>query len=229
MNFNFKTNTKNQEKYYGTYKVPDEISKNIAIDLGCNMGFFVADNHNKFKKIYAIDASYQNFVETLKRVIALNLRNNTAYNVFCFNLAAAKNNNEVIKIYRHDHNGQSVSPMTVKEMFTAQYSNWDESKENFHNVHTISLEGMYEFFNIDYIDYLKMDIEGAEYEFLLDKDLSRIGCLALEIHGTLGQEMKDRLKAHVEKYFDVYDIDYDLPAPRHSEITYINKSYNYTK
>jgi len=223
MKFKFGNNLQGQERYYGNYVFPEQIGNKVAIDLGCNVGLFVMENYNKFENFHAIDASYENFLVTLRRVLHKNLKFGEAENVSCFNLAAARNTGEVIKIYAHDANGNSVSPMTVPEMFTKQYNNWKEQNETYHNVFTISLEGLYEFFNIDYIDYLKIDIEGAEFDFLLGKDLSKIGCLALELHGTLGQEMKEKMKQHLEKYFNVYHVDYDLPAPQHSVITYINK------
>lgn len=207
-----------QEIFYGKYVIPEEIDCEVAIDLGSNVGFFEEENHYKFEEIYAIEASYQNFMETLKRVQATG-----ASNVHCFNLAAAKDSGEIIKIYKHDSNGNSVSSMTVKEMFTKQYSGWKEENETYHKVFSISLEGLYDFFDLDYIDYLKVDIEGAEYDFLLGKDLSKIGCLAVEIHGTLGQAKKDEFKKYVEQFFVPYHIECDGKAPSHSVITYLNK------
>ena len=224
MNFNFNCNVTNQEKYYGNYVIPDQIERKVCIDLGCNVGFFVMDNFKNFDNLYAIDASYQNFVVTLRKVLHENLKNNTANNVACFNLACSKNNGQIIKIYKHDFNGNSVSPMTVTDMFKKQYPQWQENQETYHNVFTISLEGLYQFFNIEYIDYLKIDIEGAEYDFLLEKDLSKIGCLAIELHGTLGLEMKNKMKKHIEKYFNIYHVEYD-ETPGHSVITYLNKSF----
>lgn len=225
MKFNFNCKVKNQERFYGNYVIPPQINRKTCIDLGCNIGFFTMENFRNFDNLYSIDASYENFVITLRKVLFENLKNNEAKNVSCFNLAAAKETGKIIKIYRHDFNGESVSPMTVTDMFTSQYSNWIESRETFHNVMSISLEGLYEFFKIDYIDYLKMDIEGAEYEFLLDKDLSKVGCLALELHGTLGAEMKDKMKKHLDQYFNLYHVEYDNPAPSHSVITYLNKDF----
>ena len=222
--FRFGNNLMGQEKYYGTYIIPDEINKHIAVDLGSNMGFFVVEHHDTFKSLYAIEASYENFVETLKRVIALNLKEGKAENVVCFNLAAGKETGEIIKVYKHDSNGNSVSPMTETEMFTSQYPQWDESKETYHKVTSISLEGLYNLLGVDYIDYLKIDIEGAEYPFLLGQDLSRIGSLALELHGTLGPAKKEEMKKYLERDFDVYHTQYDDPPPGHSVITYINKT-----
>jgi len=225
MKFHFGSNVLDQEKFYDEYIIPSEIEKNVCIDLGCNVGFFTLDHCDKFKNMYAIDASYQNFLVTQRKVLYEVVRMNRATNVACFNLAAAKESGEIIKIYKHESNNQSVSPVTVKEMLEVQNENWVEEAEIYHKVFTISLEGLYEFFDTDYIDYLKVDIEGAEYDLLLDKDLSRVGCLALEMHGTLGADKKEQLKKHLEKYFNIYHVTYDHPAPDHSVITYINKSY----
>lgn len=225
-NFRFENRTNNQERFYGNYIIPEEIDKKVAIDLGCNVGFFEMEHYNVFDNIYAFDASYENTVVTLRKILAKNLRDNEAKNVFCFNLAAGSKTGEIIKVYQHMFSCESVSPMTNKDMFTSQYGLvWKEEIEPYHNVFTISLEGLYDFLSIDYIDYLKIDIEGAEYDFLLEKDLSRIGCLALELHGTLGRERKDAMKEYLLKYFDIHHIEYDDEAPQHSEITYINKSF----
>ena len=143
--------------------------------------------------------------------------------VACFNLAAAKNSGEIIKVFKHAWSAESVSCMTNKEMFHAQYKDWTEAREPFHNVFTISLEDLYKLFDVDYIDYLKIDIEGAEYDFLFGKDLSKIGAIGLELHGTFGQEKKNEMKEYLSKYFEIYDVQYDNDAPGHSVITYINK------
>ena len=52
---------------------------------------------------------------------------------------------------------------------------------------------MFDYFALNYVNFMKIDIEGAEYDFLLDKDLSMIHSLAIEIHGTFGQEKKNQL------------------------------------
>lgn len=83
---------------------------------------------------------------------------------------------------------------------------------------------MFDFFGLNYVDFMKIDIEGAEYDFLLDKDLSRIASMGIEIHGTFGKEKKEKLKSHFDKYFEIYDVKYDDEAPGHSVITYINKT-----
>lgn len=250
MSFDFNSNVENQEAFYSKYTLPPQVRGGVAIDLGCNVGLFSLDNYKNFSHIYAIDASYQNFMTTIEKITKLGIKN-----INCFNLAAAKKDKEVIKIYKneglHDHVKtlnpsieaeemdrlgiaewhpvDSVSALTCAEMIDRLHPEGETArylKENgmFHNVYTISLDGIYEFFDLNYIDYLKIDIEGAEYDFLLDSDLSRICAMGIEIHGTLGAEKKNKLKQHIGKYFEVYDIQYDNEAPGHSVITYINKT-----
>ena len=118
MKFKFGNNLTGQEVYYGNYLLPEQIENKVAIDVGSNVGLFVMENYNKFDNLYAIEASYENFLTTLRKVLHKNLKFNEAENVSCFNLAAAKNTGEVIKIYAHDSNGNSVSPMTIPDMFS---------------------------------------------------------------------------------------------------------------
>ena len=206
-----------QAKFYDGYTIPSQINRNVAIDLGSNIGLFSIENHKNFGDIFAIEASYWNFITSLD-----NIRNNQISNVKCFNLAAGKKTGEIIKVYQNGHN--SVSATTNSDML--KILSKDEGSEPYHNVYSISLEGMFDFFGLSYIDFLKIDIEGAEYDFLLDKDLSRIASMGIEIHGTLGKEKKDQLKNHLSEYFKIYDVKYDDDAPGHSVITYINKAIN---
>ena len=203
-----------QSRYYGGYTIPPHIGGDIAIDLGSNIGLFSIENHKKFKDIFAIEANYWNFLTTIH-----NLSQAKIANVKCFNMAAAKETGKVVKMYQNGYD--SVSSTTSAEMIGALGK--EEADEYYHNVFSISLEGMFDYFALNYVNFMKIDIEGAEYDFLLDKDLSMIHSLAIEIHGTFGQEKKNQLMNHIDKYFNIYDIQYNDPAPDHSVITYINK------
>ena len=52
------------------------------------------------------------------------------------------------------------------------------------------------------IDYLKVDCEGGEYDFLLGQDLSFVRFLAIEMHGD--GPKRGELMSHLKKYFEVY-------------------------
>ena len=62
-------------------------------------------------------------------------------------------------------------------------------------VNTISIDSIIE--NYGTINLLKIDVEGAEYEFLLNKDLSKINYITGEFH--FEQEKKDELNDWISK------------------------------
>ena len=47
-------------------------------------------------------------------------------------------------------------------------------------VNSTSIENIFSRFELSKIDFLKVDIEGAEYDFLMGKDLSKVRFLAIE-------------------------------------------------
>ena len=59
---------------------------------------------------------------------------------------------------------------------------YSSSEENYELVTTVSLEKIFELCETDFIDYLKIDCEGSEYDILLGKDLSNVGIIVGEIH-----------------------------------------------
>jgi hypothetical protein len=45
---------------------------------------------------------------------------------------------------------------------------------------------------------LKIDCEGAEYDFLIDADLSKIKYIVMELHNFLGGVKQKQLMTHIE-------------------------------
>jgi FkbM family methyltransferase len=176
---------------------------------------FCLENHKTFDNIFAVEASYWNFLTGLSNIFTSRIGN-----VKCFNLAAGKSTGELVKIYQNGYD--SVGATTSSELLKTLNKNPNDAP--YHYVFSICLEGMFDFFALKYVDYLKIDIEGAEYDFLLDKDLSNICSMGIEIHGNFGKQKKDQLKNHLNKYFEIYDVKYDDEAPGHSVITYLNRT-----
>ena len=51
---------------------------------------------------------------------------------------------------------------------------------------------------------MKVDCEGSEYEFLMNKDLSKISFLVMELHnGYLGEKKTEELLQYLNKFFDL--------------------------
>ena len=72
-------------------------------------------------------------------------------------------------------------------------------------------------------DYMKIDIEGGEYDFLMNKDLSGVKFLSLELHsGYLSTQQKNQVMNHVLKYFTVLKHKKAIPSVCHDELALIN-------
>ena len=178
----------------------DEI---VVVDLGACKGEFINELEIffKIKKAVLVEANPTNF-KTLP-----NKDNYTLYN-----MVVSKNNDEVISFYE-DLN----SPYNGSKMFN--YFNGVE-----HKIKTITLESLMEKNNIDYIDILKIDIEGSEYEILpniSDECYSKIKQITVEFHDFIDNKLKFKTQEIISKLEN-------LGFQRISKgINYMNNSDNY--
>ena len=158
-----------------------------CVDIGANVGTFAAYASPFFSNIYSIEAATRTYNAAVKNLSSYS-------NVTVDHLAAWATCNHEIAIYKNE---SDLSGDSSCYLSTSTLQHESES------VKTISLPGVYERYNIDYIDYLKVDCEGAEYDFLIDQDLSKINFLVMEIHpGYLGPEKTKDLLQYLEKYFN---------------------------
>jgi FkbM family methyltransferase len=173
--------------------IPMSFSKGplVAIDIGANVGSFCIYAAAHFEKIYAFEAIKNTF-----KVAQENTQNFN--NVKIYNLAVGKNDGEYLKFASHtsDLSGNASQFIELEPYIK------DGVPQIIEECKTISLEGIYDLCNIDYIDYLKIDCEGSEYDFLMGKDLSRINFMVMEIHpGCLGKRKTSQLLQYLNKYF----------------------------
>lgn len=81
--------------------------------------------------------------------------------------------------------------------------------EEFEEVKSINFKDSLKLLNSDRVNYLKCDIEGAEYDFLIANDLDKVDFISMELHYTyLGVEKVRNLMKHLNKYFEFYDGSY---------------------
>lgn len=160
--------------------------KIIAVDIGANVGAFSIYASPYFNKIYAFEAAHNTYQVAKENMSHLN-------NIELFNLAAAATDEEVLQLASHSSNLSGDT--SIFNVSQARTNEVEECK-------TISLEGVYKKIGLNYIDYLKVDCEGSEYDFLMDKDLSAINYLVMEIHpGYLGENKTKELLLYLNKYF----------------------------
>ena len=172
------------------------IKNKTCVDLGSNIGIFTAYAAAYFEKVWAFEASETTFALSNRFLKANNVSNANVYN-----LAVWSKSEETLKVVK-----PSYASTTESKDASVVYQAKDEE---FELVKTISLADIFKLANVDYIDYLKVDIEGAEYETLLNHDLSNIGVIVGEIHshptmpfdGENGS--RSLLLNHVKKKFDI--------------------------
>jgi len=52
-----------------SYLIPNKIEKNVCLELGVNIGAFALINHGKFKHIYGLEASTNNFNSAVENIL----------------------------------------------------------------------------------------------------------------------------------------------------------------
>lgn len=191
------------------YIIPDDIDKenSIAVDIGSNIGAFPLVNSNKFKEIYCFEPSYYSYNEGIKNTKNIN-------NVKYYQLAVSNENNNEVKLKGYKTANYSGNASIIDS------DKWDGDK--YEMVKTINLSKIYEIINRDYIDYLKIDCEGSEYDFLMHQDLSNIGYIGIEIHLQL-EEKADELLNYIKERFNIIK-SFNDGITMHKELTLINKN-----
>lgn len=190
------------------YLIPDKlVNREICIDIGSNVGAFPIVYNKQFNRIICIEPSKYSYNECIKN-------NATFSNVEVYNYAVYKTSGETVKLKPHKTGNVSGNASIIDS------DEWDEN--NYELIQTISLDDFYEKFNFNKINYLKIDCEGGEYDFLSDKDISNIDCIAIEIHIQLGVQKVNELISMISKYFNIYNYNGD-GINSHYEITFINK------
>lgn len=158
----------------------------VAVDIGANVGSFCCYASPHFETIYSFEA-VQNTYEVAKE--------NTQHltNVNLCHLAISDIDDDVIQLA--SHNSHLSGDASIFNVVGTQDQLIEECR-------TISLDGIYKKFNLDYIDYLKIDCEGSEYACLMGKDLSKINFMVMEIHpGYLGSQKISQLLQYLNKFF----------------------------
>lgn len=183
----------------------DELFNNeiVIIDLGACRGEFVneIDKIYKIKKAILVEANPTNF-----KLL------NSKENYILYNKAISNKNNEIIEFYE-DIN----SPYNGSKIFN--YFNGIK-----HKIETINLETIIKLNDIDYIDLLKIDIEGSEYDVMpniTDEIYSKIKQITIEFHDFIDNDLKSKTEEIINKMKNLGFNKISKPTK------YMNSSDNY--
>ena len=162
------------------YNVPEECQGGLCVDAGCNIGDFEMNHKDRFDKYICFDVFDENIEECKKNTSELNL------------------NVEVYKNAVWSISGKKIPVMAYKPSDTDELNHFGNSgnigcveikgeheqgwfiENTIDLVESISIEDIIERHGV--INVLKVDVEGSEYEFLLNKDLSKINYIVGEFH-----------------------------------------------
>ena len=190
-----------------------------CVDAGANVGGFIMNYHDLFEEIHAYEASSQNISRCKSNLEHMNISN------VVFNHAAVHSaDGEILKLKKHN-NTENCGSYGVVDFTDSEGHGWDDECE-YEEVGSVSLESIIE--TVGEIDVLKVDVEGAEFEFLYEKDLSSIGIIFIEVHNFLtemgvGNKLVDWiLKTHKYgggKYLPFY-------KEYHQQLIFLNNNLN---
>lgn len=170
----------NGSKLTGKYKLPlviESSNSRVLVDVGAAQGYFSTRNHEKFDRIYCFEPCYPNF-----RKLARNIQENPDFSkkIAFFNYAIGSPQDSFSFI---DFNfNPSLSPYG-STLYKNTYT--EENRKTSHRVPVVCLEDIFLLINEKKIDVLKCDVEGAEYDFLIEQDLSSVDILIIEFHKNL--------------------------------------------
>tara|TARA_B110000503_G_C7063431_1_gene377681 strand:- start:434 stop:1102 length:669 start_codon:yes stop_codon:yes gene_type:complete len=160
----------------------------VVLDVGCNVGGFSEAWNYRFHNILAIDASSYN-VELYKSRHSHQILHNAIYST----------DDEIVKLkkYMGDGDDDTNSGNFSISGFVYENNNHGASGDEFEEVETISLETIMKMVGGS-VGLLKIDVEGAEVDAMLNKDLSKIKYITGEFHNFLGEEAQCKLFNWIE-------------------------------
>jgi len=173
----------------GNYIVPDYVGTKVAVDFGANTGLFEKKYNTRFENIYYFEADHYNFLKATAGILSSGIKN-----CFGFNLAISGKTGDMVNIYSHN-NGDSGSKSIINTD--------DMSQDKYHKILTICPQDVLKMIGTDRIDYLKVDIEGAEFDAFENFDFSVVDFLAIELHAVKGFDKLDDLRNTILKTHEI--------------------------
>ena len=185
-------NTFNEENWFDLvtqecreYPVP---ACRNCIDIGANVGGFVEAHKDKIRNFFCVEPGSANITEFKTHHSDLL----ESRRVKIYNRAVHNKSNSSLKLRRYAGDGDFRVNSGSNSTLSFQYKNghgWSDDADEYEEVKTISFEDVMKealsYFDATEIDLLKVDCEGAEYDFLIDQDLTKIKFIVIEAHNFL--------------------------------------------
>lgn len=181
----------------------DGLTKNsIVVDCGANIGGFVNAFKGNFHKFICIEASSYN-------VEQIQINNKSILDrIDLHHKAVSDKSFKTVKLMKYVNDNGDDSPSGCFGTIEYEFDTGAGWKDDvYEEIQTISLEEILSMVGGS-IDLLKVDVEGAEYDFLYNKDLSNIKYITMEVHNFLGKK-RDELINWIENTHEEIDTKHD--------------------
>jgi FkbM family methyltransferase len=185
----------------------------VILDLGANIGEF----YHTSVKIFGNSIKNYIGVEPSVKLYNDNLNNLNNQNVIFYNNAIASINGSEIDFFEFE------SAMDCGNVIGGAFLEWDGNVKTY-KTKTITLDHIIKTNNLTKIDFLKIDIEGAEYDLIdgLNVDtLSIVKQISIEFHDFVDPNLRKKTKESVQK---IKNFGFDL---KHTEKSNFKHSTNY--
>ena len=155
----------------------------IVMDVGANIGLFTLYAYPYSKKIYAIEPASDHF-ETLTKFIEFN----KLERVTTIKKAISNQNGQADFYHAYNTTMHCLNPFVKKfnDEFATAY-NREHKETEIEKVETITLDSLFKEQNIEYVDFLKLDVEGEEAKILghssFELVVPKIKMMLVESHG----------------------------------------------
>ena len=181
-NFRARTTDKNVIKEVWAREIYSKHGFNIdesdvVFDLGGHIGVFtvLAGIKASKGKVFVFEPMLDNF-----EVLLSNVQLNSLTNVIAENIAVSNDNGSRVFYLSSAESSKKAGYVTGGHSF---YLNKDRKEKI--EVETATLKSLMKKHNIDHIDYLKLDTEGAEFDILFsasEETLKKIDKIVMELH-----------------------------------------------
>tara|TARA_Y100000114_G_scaffold47644_1_gene43426 strand:+ start:531 stop:1157 length:627 start_codon:yes stop_codon:yes gene_type:complete len=179
----------------------------LCFDVGTNVGGFSNAWWKKFDKIVAIEAHPKIYEFALNNLSLFS-------NVEVINKAVGAKEDEYLTFYSH-LGGDSGSTSCIS---TANHDTNSGVK-----VPTVSYQSLVAEYGVP--EYMKVDCEGSEYDFLINQDLTGVRFLSIEVHyDFLTEQQRKELLQYLATYFNVYHHLKGRAGVCHDEYSFIARS-----
>jgi FkbM family methyltransferase len=190
----------------GHYVVPESVRGGVCVDIGGNTGAFTHKYQDFFKAIDIYEPQQECRAIIEKRLAGLT-------HIKLYSDAVYHTSGETLRMVSHTNRDSGSVALDTDAI---EIKEWTPNVIVEDAVSTVSLEDVIERAGGS-VDYMKIDCETSEYNFLMGKDLSPIRYLGIELSWQIGPERWSSLVTHIQKWFRLLEGSADFTPGRNKE------------